>query len=78
MEITKCIYCESEDITKKVKVYTDSAENFPLRIKYKNEKKSFLRPEKSEYLYADICNKCGSVIRFYAENIHPDWITGDY
>jgi hypothetical protein len=78
MEITKCIYCGSEKITKKTQVYCDSAGNFPLRFYYEKEKKSFLSPNKPEYLYADICGECGSVVRFYTENLRDKIITGDY
>lgn len=78
MKIAKCIFCGSEEITEKVKVFTDSGHNWPLRVCYENEKKSFFKPEITEYLYADMCNSCGSVIRLYSENPHSNWITGDY
>jgi hypothetical protein len=78
MKISKCIYCGSEKMTNKVKIYCDSAGNFPLRFYYENEKKSFLSSDKPEYLYADICDECGSVVRFYAENLRDKKITGDY
>jgi len=78
MKITKCIYCGSEDITELVKVYADSGDNIPLRANFESEKKSFFRPTKPEYFYADMCNACGSVIRFYAKTPHKNWITGEY
>lgn len=49
-----------------------------MRFYYEKEKKSFLSPEKPEYLYADMCDECGSVVRFYAENLRDKKITGDY
>lgn len=78
MKITKCIFCGSEEITEMVKIYADSAHNIPIRACFENEKKSFFNQEKPEYLYADMCNSCGSVIRFYAGTPHSNWITGEY
>ncbi len=78
MTINKCIYCSSEKITHKVQVYADNGSNTPLRFYFEKEKKSFLVSKKPEYLYADVCDECGSVIRFYAENLHDKIITGDY
>jgi hypothetical protein len=75
---TTCTFCGSDRITVKVKMYCDSAENFPLRARYKNPKKSMLRPWLPEYFYADMCNVCGSVVRMYAGASHDDWETGDY
>jgi hypothetical protein len=78
MTINKCSFCGSEKITQKVRIYCDNGENFPLRFYYEKEKKTFLGSQKAEFLYADMCDECGSVIRFYAENLHDKKITGDY
>jgi len=50
-----------------------------LQVDYKIEKKSFFGLDfDSEPILADMCNKCGSVIRFYAKNPHNNWITGEF
>jgi hypothetical protein len=78
MVITKCIYCGSEKITNKVKMYCDSAQNHPLKVYYENPKKSVFSSDKAEHLFADMCCDCGSVVRVYSETPHDNWITGDY
>lgn len=76
--IKNCTFCGSDKITNKVKMYCDSGDNFPLRARYENPKKSVFRPFLPEYFYADICNSCGSIIRIFAETPHDDWETGSY
>jgi hypothetical protein len=78
MKPQKCSYCESEEIVQNVKMYCDSAHNFPLRMTYKNPKKSFLRDTLPEYVYADVCSKCGTIVRMYVLNPHDDLVTGTY
>jgi hypothetical protein len=79
MKITKCIYCGSEDITENVKIIADTVRSMTLEVRYKIEKEHFYSMDyDKEPLLADICNSCGSVIRFYVKTPHKNWITGDY
>jgi hypothetical protein len=76
MTSTKCIYCASERIVKDVKLYCDNSGNFQLSAKYPNPKKTIFRPYLSEFMYAEICSACGSMVRIYAKTPHDAWETG--
>jgi hypothetical protein len=78
MNPQKCSFCESEEIVSNVKMYCDSANNIPLRMLFKNPKKSIFRDTLPEYVYADVCSKCGTIIRMYVLTAHNDLETGKY
>ena len=73
-----CPFCGGAKISLDVKVFCDDGSNFPLRAHYRNPKSSILRPYLPEFLLADLCNDCGSVVRWHVQTPRDTWETGSY
>ena len=64
----KCIYCSSTDLTHDIKIGL-TAEVGNIGLEYN----ALLGITRTEPIYADLCNSCGSIARFHVRELDHKW-----
>jgi hypothetical protein len=67
-----CPHCGSDDLTKGLKLHADMDAG-TLGVSYKSGKLLGMTTLGREQLYLDLCNSCGTVVRFFVKNVDRDW-----
>jgi hypothetical protein len=68
---SRCPHCGGADLIRAVKL-SQSAEAGSVGLQYR----SLLVLVGTETVYADLCRKCGSIVRLYVQETERNWITG--
>jgi len=69
----KCIYCQSINLDKGLKI-RGSKDIGHIHFEYTEDKTGFFSSRiKSEEIFADLCKDCGSITRFYVNDTKRNW-----
>ena len=71
--MNKCIYCGSENLEKELPM-RGSKSIGNLHFNYANDARlAAMFATENEIIFADLCNDCGSITRFYVKNTKRFW-----